>query len=111
MVGGRMRYRPRRRRAAALFGGLVLLAATSPLLTPAIPASADRIVVGGQPASIKTHPWVVALASRARFGRARSGQFCGGALVDSSVVVTAAHCFQRDVLGLDWHDVPDLRVI
>jgi secreted trypsin-like serine protease len=106
-----MRYRPRRRRAAALFGGLALLAATSPLLTPAISASADRIVVGGQPASIKTHPWVVALASRARFGRVRSGQFCGGALVDPSVVVTAAHCFQRDVLGLDWRDVPDLRVI
>ncbi|MBV9024851.1 MAG: serine protease [Streptomycetaceae bacterium] len=106
-----MRYRPRRRRAAALFGGLALLAVASPLLTPAIPASADRIVVGGQPASIKRHPWVVALASRARFGRMRSGQFCGGALVDSTVVVTAAHCFQRDVLGLDWRDVPDLRVI
>jgi trypsin len=88
-----------------------LLTAASPLLTPAIPASADRIVVGGRPASIKKHPWVVALASRARFGPKRSGQFCGGALVDSSVVVTAAHCFERDVLGLDWHAVPDLRVI
>ncbi|MCQ4082986.1 serine protease [Streptomyces sp. RB6PN25] len=106
-----MRYRPRRRRAAALFGGLTLLAAASPLLTPAIPASADRIVVGGQPASIEKHPWVVALASRARFGPNRSGQFCGGALVAPSVVLTAAHCFGRDVLGLDWHDVPDLRVI
>jgi secreted trypsin-like serine protease len=106
-----MRYRPRRWRAAALLGGLTLLATASPLLTPAIPASADRVVVGGQAASIEKHPWVVALASRARFGAKRSGQFCGGAVVAPSVVVTAAHCFGRDVLGLDWHDVPDLRVI
>jgi secreted trypsin-like serine protease len=106
-----MRYRPLRRRAAALLGGLTLLAAAAQLCTPAIAASADRIVVGGQPASIKEHPWVVALASRARFGSVRSGQFCGGALVAPEVVVTAAHCFGRDVLGLDWHDVPDLRVI
>ena len=58
-----MRYRPRRRRVAALLGGLTLLAAASPLLTAAIPASADRVVVGGVPASIEKHPWVVALAS------------------------------------------------
>jgi secreted trypsin-like serine protease len=53
----------------------------------------------------------VAVASRARFGAARSGQFCGGALVGPRTVVSAAHCFGQAALGSDWTAVSDLRVI
>ena len=79
---------------------------------PASPVQArDRLVVGGHPVSAGTHPWVVALASRSRFGQARSGQFCGGALVGPRTVITAAHCLSREVLGVVRGEVHDLRVI
>lgn len=109
--------RPRRRTTAALFGGLALLATAVTLAEPAVPAAArsneraGRRVIGGLPTRTQSHPFVVALASRERFGTARSGQFCGGAVVGPKVVVTAAHCFARDVLGGDWHDMDDLRVL
>lgn len=74
-------------------------------------AARDRVVVGGHPVSAAEHPWVVALSSRDRFGAARSGQFCGGALVQARKVVTAAHCLSRAVLGTDRSKVDDLRVI
>lgn len=89
----------------SLFG--VLLA-----LLPASPARAgDRVVVGGHPVDAVEHPWVVALASRDRFGDSRSGQFCGGALVGARTVITAAHCLSREVLGVDHGKVDDLAVI
>lgn len=74
-------------------------------------AARDRVVVGGHPVSATENPWVVALSSRDRFGEARSGQFCGGALVHARKVVTAAHCLSREVLGKDRSQVKDLRVI
>ncbi|MBL1100454.1 S1 family peptidase [Streptomyces coffeae] len=80
------------------------------LVAPA-PATADRGVVGGQPVRTVEAPWVVALSSREVFGAARSGQFCGGAVVGPTTVLTAAHCMSRAVLGRSWWEVPDLRVI
>jgi len=81
----------------------------------ALPGSAayarDRVVVGGHPVSAADHPWVVALTSRDRFGHSRSGQFCGGALVGSRTVITAAHCLSQDVLGVSHRRVRDLSVI
>lgn len=105
-----MRIRSAGRKRGVLLGGLLLLAAGLPAV-PAAPASAAPSIVGGDPASIARNPWVVALASRSRFGGERSGQFCGGALVAPGTVVTAAHCFARDVLGADWKDLDDLRVL
>ncbi|WBP91583.1 serine protease [Kitasatospora cathayae] len=89
---------------------LALLAAV-PLvaLGTAGPAEAQRRVVGGGSVSTVDHPWIVALASRQQFGSGRSGQFCGGALVTPTKVVTAAHCFYDEAKGRV--DRPGLKVI
>ncbi|MFI6645135.1 S1 family peptidase [Streptomyces sp. NPDC050504] len=92
--------------ALALTAGVAVL----PLTAPA-PAQADSIVVGGKTASTKDSPWVVALASRDRFGGMRAGQFCGGVVVSPTRVLTAAHCLSREVLGVPLSEVRDLRVI
>lgn len=96
-------------RSAPLLG--VPLLAVPLLLLPGPPAVAGERVVGGQPTATAEHPWTVALASRARFGDARSGQFCGGAVVGPETVVTAAHCLEPDVLGAPPEEVADLTVI
>lgn len=88
-----------------LLGGLL-----AALLAPQAGAR-DRKVVGGQAVSAAAHPWVVALSSRDRFGAARSGQFCGGALVGARTVATAAHCLSNEVLGVDHKQVNDLRIV
>ncbi|GAA1981733.1 S1 family peptidase [Kitasatospora viridis] len=80
-----------RRRAAAL--ALLTVLPTALVSLGAAPAQADRRIVGGYADSTEQHPWLVAVASRAQYGGARSGQFCGGTLVSSTKVVTAAHCF------------------
>jgi secreted trypsin-like serine protease len=74
-------------------------------------ASANKVIIGGHPVRTADHPWVVAVASRDRFGDARSGQFCGGAVVGPHTVVTAAHCFSREVLGVPHTRLSDLRVV
>ncbi|MFF0414970.1 S1 family peptidase [Kitasatospora sp. NPDC004745] len=92
---------------------LALLAAVPvPLvaLGTAGPAGAQRRVVGGAAESTADHPWVVALSSRQQFGAGRSGQFCGGALVTPTKVVTAAHCFYDESRGARV-DRPGLKVI
>ncbi|MFJ3901226.1 serine protease [Streptomyces sp. NPDC090025] len=101
----------RRPIARAWTGALGLLAAAAAPLGTAPPAVADSVVVGGQPARIAEAPWVVALSSRDRFGRTRAGQFCGGALVAPTKVLTAAHCLARDVLGGEPWQLADFKVI
>ncbi|WP_307867656.1 S1 family peptidase [Umezawaea beigongshangensis] len=66
-------------------GSLVAAAAT---IAGAITgtAAADVAIVGGAPASIATHPWVVYLVDAGGF------QFCGGTLIAPDEVLTAAHC-------------------
>ncbi|MGH3309392.1 MAG: S1 family peptidase [Streptomyces sp.] len=95
---------------AVLLGGALLTVLPAPQ-SQAQTRPRDRLVVGGHPVSAAGHPWVVALASRARFGDARSGQFCGGALVGTRTVITAAHCLSREVLGVRLDQVHDLHVI
>lgn len=89
----------------AALGALALV-----LALPA-PAAADESVIGGKPAPLAHSPWAVALASHERFGAQRSGQFCGGVLVGHSTVVTAAHCLSKEVLGVPWRQVRDLRIV
>jgi len=55
--------------------------------SPAAPSpTVEPRIVGGEPASIGDHPYVVYLADRS------GAQFCGGTLVARDAVVTAAHC-------------------
>ncbi|GHH88130.1 serine protease [Streptomyces sulfonofaciens] len=83
-----------------------LLPAVSP---PAV--RADSVVIGGHPVRLADSPWMVALSSRDRFGATRSGQFCGGAVVARTTVLTAAHCLGTQTLGVPLDDVQDLKVI
>ncbi|WP_329137323.1 serine protease [Streptomyces sp. NBC_01476] len=98
---------------AVIAAAVALLPAMAvPLAGPAAPAAANGVVIGGSPTTTDQEPWVVALSSRSRFGSGRSGQFCGGVAVGPRTVVTAAHCFGREALGVsDWRQLPDLRVI
>jgi secreted trypsin-like serine protease len=98
---------------AVIAAAVALLPAVAvPLAGPAAPAAANGVIIGGTPTTTDQEPWVVALSSRSRFGTARSGQFCGGVAVGPRTVVTAAHCFGLEALGVsDWRQLPDLRVI
>ncbi|MFG2987083.1 serine protease [Streptomyces sp. NPDC048258] len=102
----------RRPFARALAGALTLAAgAAAAPLAQAPQAAADSVVIGGKPVKVADHPWVVALASRDRFGGTRGGQFCGGVIVAPAKVLTAAHCLGHEVLGGPVESVEDFRVI
>ncbi|WP_317620009.1 serine protease [Streptomyces sp. CBMA156] len=99
----------RRRRRAVVLALLAAVPVPLVALGTAAPAEAQRRVVGGTGVSTAEHPWIVALSSRTQFGSGRSGQFCGGALVTPTKVVTAAHCFYDESKGRV--DRPGLKVI
>ncbi|MEV5609614.1 serine protease [Streptomyces sp. NPDC052225] len=102
----------RRPFARALTAPLAALAVAVVLpLASSLPAAADEGVIGGRQVRATDSPWVVALASRDRFGGTRAGQFCGGVVVARSTVLTAAHCLSEDVLGVPRSEVRDLKVI
>ncbi|MEV0176672.1 serine protease [Streptomyces sp. NPDC050803] len=102
-----------RRPFVRLLAGPLVLAAAMAAIPPASAASVanDSVVVGGFPVDVSDSPWTVALASRDRFGGMRAGQFCGGAAVGPSTVLTAAHCLREDVLGAPPDRIADLKVI
>lgn len=89
---------------------LAVAVAAMPLVSAA-PVAADSGVVGGFPVDVSDSPWTVALSSRDRFGGTRAGQFCVGAAVGRSTVLTAAHCMSKEVLGAPPDRIRDLRVI
>merc|ERR1719206_583179 len=53
-----------------------------------VPNSNDRRIVGGQPAEKNEYPWLVRLVRR--WGT----PLCGGSLISSNTVLTAAHCYR-----------------
>lgn len=102
----------RRPCAGALIRPLFLAAVTAAIpLADAVPVAADSVVVGGFPVDVSESPWTVALSSRDRFGGTRAGQFCGGAVVGRTTVLTAAHCLAEEVLGGTPDRARDLKVI
>jgi trypsin len=57
--------------------------------------SAEPRIVGGTTASVSTYPWqaaVVYSTAQQPSKNAHQRQFCGGSLLTSRIVVTAAHC-------------------
>jgi secreted trypsin-like serine protease len=69
--------------------GLALLAPAG--ATAQGDGSAEPRIVGGTTASISQYPWQAAVVFSGA-GNAHNRQFCGGALVTSRIVLTAAHC-------------------
>lgn len=60
----------------------------------------DPRIVGGTPARIEDNPWQVALVRGYADEPIRS-QFCGGSLIGSGWVLTAAHCIHNPVVQND----------
>src|SRR3954453_24004665 len=84
------------RRPTVLLGlaatAALVLAATSPAQGK---SSAQPRIVNGSEASISQYPWQAALVdspATAPGMNAHQRQFCGGALITSRIVITAAHC-------------------
>ncbi|XP_076239133.1 venom serine protease Bi-VSP [Calliopsis andreniformis] len=55
-------------------------------------------VVGGSPAQLGAWPWIVALGYRSKQNPLQPAWRCGGSLISSRHVLTAAHCAYRDDL-------------
>ncbi|XP_059053397.1 CLIP domain-containing serine protease HP8-like isoform X2 [Achroia grisella] len=56
-------------------------------------------IVGGTQADIDEHPWMVLL----RYDKPNGwGFYCGGVLISSRYVMTAAHCVKGDDLPTNW---------
>ncbi|PRX96331.1 S1 family peptidase [Allonocardiopsis opalescens] len=94
-----MRTTSPRRLLLAGVGLLAVLAAGA--AAPVAAAAADSpdagpthepMIVGGGPASTDDYPWVVAISYPDLYPDSPSAQACGGTLVASDKVVTAAHC-------------------
>ncbi len=81
-----------RHRLSTCFAAVVLLALPLTLAAPARAGlDADPTIVGGSPATTSQYPWVVSIQNDL-IGGGTDGHLCGGTLVASTKVVTAAHC-------------------
>jgi secreted trypsin-like serine protease len=83
-----MRGRPLLVATAALAALVLLAPATAGAQTKGSP---EPRIVGGSQASIGQFPWQAAVVFTGS-GDAHERQFCGGVLVTSRIVLTAAHC-------------------
>ncbi|MDA3643566.1 serine protease [Saccharopolyspora indica] len=86
-----------RSRVWSVAGLLAAATLSSGLLAPAAGAAesgtagtAAPPIVGGEPAKIADHPWVVYLTD------AQGNQFCGGTVAKANKIITAAHCVSGD---------------
>ena len=100
MVRRRSRETPRRglagRRRLALFGALLALTLIPAGASAQSGGSVQPRIVGGSTASTSQYPWQAAVVFSATSPyqglNAHQRQFCGGSLITSRIVITAAHC-------------------
>lgn len=64
----------------------------------------QRRIVGGVETQVNQYPWMVLLMYRGRF-------YCGGSVISSFYVVTAAHCVDRWFRALKYIIINKLIVI
>lgn len=74
-----------------LLACLVLVLASLSVARAAGAQTVEPRVVGGQGTTIEEYPWQGALVVKGG-GSAFSRQFCGGSLITTRIVLTAAHC-------------------
>ena len=87
---------------ALLLAMLLALAAAVPVFAAEEPAAEDGgtvqpQVVGGEPVPDGAYPFMVSIQADTSDARPYREHFCGGTLIDSDSVLTAAHC--ADVIG------------
>lgn len=78
--------------------GILIAVAALVLSGPAQARDAEPRIVGGGPATIGDVPWQVAIAVPPDGRNGFQRQFCGGSLIASKLVVTAAHCVYENVV-------------
>lgn len=59
-----------------------------------VEATVSNRITGGEEAGLLQHPWSVLLINEKR--RGRPALFCGGALINTKYVLTAAHCIYEE---------------
>lgn len=75
------------------------------LLLASMYASSWERIIGGEEASSSEFPWMVALASQGYSYDPYQSQFCGGSLIASQWVLTAAHCVVESRVTTDPGDI------
>jgi hypothetical protein len=70
------------------------------------PSNAEPRIVGGHPIDISQAPWQAALTLNPAIylGNSFERQFCGGSLVTSTLIISAAHCMFDPRTGAVWAD-------
>ena len=84
-------HRPMRAATATLAALVMLLAALAPV---AAAPSGDPRIIGGEPTGLGEYPFMVALLYEPIDGTDYQKQYCGGSLIGSRWVLTAAHCVE-----------------
>jgi secreted trypsin-like serine protease len=82
-------HRPLRAAAAMIAALLMLMAAIAPA---AAAPSPDPRIIGGEPTDLGEYPFMAALLFEPIQGSDFDKQYCGGSLIASRWVLTAAHC-------------------
>ncbi len=101
-----MSHRPKNAKPFAAFLGVAVAATLAfpqaasahSLAPPATPlgSSLSPAIIGGQPASIEQYPWQVYIEGEYDEGSSIVHTQCGGSILSSTLILTAAHCTDLD---------------
>ena len=83
-----------RSRATVASLATLLLLLTALVQPVAAAPKPDPRIIGGEPTDLGEYPFMVALLLESRGGTAFDKQYCGGSLIASRWVLTAAHCVE-----------------